>query len=238
MTHEAAIHIPHAQRSGHPVSTQMREAFKVAHDEGLHAECLELCAIIAQSIRDGTYGIDRDADRHHRPLLRSLTGADLPLISVQFALRDDDNGHDGEGLRAEDVAWALDPATARFSHRSNSSHRLAVPAVVCAIADGRIMQPDVRGWRATLRLPTPWSPATIESDAPGTDGTDFVVCGPEADPLPTECRLLTRRRPGPGSTQRWLWTLVTQIVHFDAKRLPDPIETLRILADRKTEGSR
>jgi hypothetical protein len=237
VTHEAAIHVPHAQRSGQPVSTQMREAFKVAHDEALYAECLELCAVIAESIRHGTYGVDPDADRHDRPLLRSLTGADLPLLSVQFALRDD-NSHDGDGLKAEDVAWAIDPATARFSHRSNSSHRLAVPAVVSAIADGRIMQPDVPGWRATLRLPTPWSPATIESDAPGTDGTDFVVCGPEADPLPTECRLLTRRRPGPGSRQRWLWTVVTQIVHFDAKRLPDPVETLRILADLETGSLR
>jgi hypothetical protein len=232
MEHESTTHVPHTGRAGHPVATQMREAFKIGHDEALYAECLDLCAVIARSLRDGSYGIDPAADRHDRPLLRSLTGADLPLLSVQFALRDD-NSHDGEGLKAEDVAWAIDPSWARFSHRANSSHRLAVPAVVRAIADGRIMQPDVPGWRATLRLPTPWSPATIESFAPDTNGTDFVVCGPEADPLPTECRLMTRRRPGPGSRQQWLWTLVTQIIHFDAKRLPDAVETLRILADRQ-----
>lgn len=226
----------HRLRKGGPVATQIREAFRVGQDEAFIEECLAVSERISNAIRAGTYGIAPDADPADRPMLRSTVGDDLPILAVPSALHDDE--HAGRTLDATIVLPALERTS--MSPGCRSRHPLALPALVRAMTDGTIMQPDMNQWRAVVRLPTPWSPATIESDAAGTDGTGPVVCGPEADRLPTECRLLVQRKADPGRpARRWIWTLTTQTVHFDTRRMPDAIETMRILAGMEgKEGSR
>jgi hypothetical protein len=220
----------HRHRGDGPVATQMREAFTVGQDDAFLEECATIRARIAEAIRAGTYGVDREARHSDRPMLRSAIGEDLPMIGVSFALRGD-NGHDGGRLKATDLLPALEAPCTKHSCRRRDLFALALPAMVRAIANGDALPPTSPTWRGVVRLPTPWSPATVESDAADVEAPDFVVCGPEADPLPTECRLLVQRRTEPGrQVRRWIWTLTTQIVHFDARRMPDAIETLRILA--------
>lgn len=231
-----AARVPHDRRAGSPLVVQLREAFTVSQDLAFLDECLVTCARIADAIRAGTYALDEDFDRTSTTF-RSTIGEDLPLLGLTLPRRDD-----AEGPPFAPPAANLLPALERANvvvgpmgvHDVLLPH--AMPAMLRAIDVGRVLPPHMPGWIATLRLPTPWSPAAIESRATGDDGTDLETCGPEADALPTQCRLLVKRKEAYGRPVqgKWLWTLSTRIVSFNAKRLPDAMTTLRILAEMET----
>jgi hypothetical protein len=183
---------------------------------------LETVASVVEAIGRGRYSVVGHG-LHGFHVTIADDEARLPYITVGTVLPIAEMDIDASSL-PEVVARTLAPEN--LGDRAASHRELALRCMVKAILDGRVaVRPDA-SWLGIASLPTPWSPACIESKDSALEVPPFR-CGPEGDALPTECRLIASEWKETGEAQP-AWRLVRQVESFRAEDMPDAMETLRV----------